>query len=97
MDKMMLENIGEKLSSLSNLAIEQYTPLVEEIITLKIRDEHHIELTLDKLLDVCFNDKILLLYRKLCKYHYDINPQATIEYINCYKEMYDSDCIAFGK
>ena len=96
-DKLMdIQSISEELSNLARLAIEQYAPLVEEIIVQKIRDEHHIESTLDRLLDVCFDDRILFLYRKLCKYYYNINLQATIDYINYYKEIYDSDCIEFG-
>jgi hypothetical protein len=35
--------------------------------------------------------KILALYRKLCRYYFHINPQATAEYIKYYKEMYDED------
>jgi hypothetical protein len=35
--------------------------------------------------------KILASFRKLCRYYYDINPQATAEYIQSYKEMYDAD------
>jgi len=92
---MDMQSICEGISSLSKLAVEQYTPLVDEIISQKITDEHHIESTLDRLLDVCFDNKILFLYRKLCKYYYDINSQATIEYIDYYKKMYDSDCIEF--
>lgn len=43
------------------------------------------------MLDFTDNEKILASYRKLCRYYYDINPQATAEYIQSYKEMYDVD------
>ena len=43
------------------------------------------------MLDFAYNEKILALYRKLCRYYFDINPQATAEYIQSYKEMYDED------
>ena len=29
----------------------------------------------------------LCTFRKLCKYYYDINPDATTDYIKFYKEM----------
>jgi hypothetical protein len=37
------------------------------------------------------DEKILALYRKLCRYYFDINPQATAEYIQHYKKMHDAD------
>jgi hypothetical protein len=37
------------------------------------------------------DEKILALYRKLCRYYFDINPQATAEYIQLYKKLYDED------
>ena len=43
------------------------------------------------MLDFADNEKILASYRKLCRYYYNINPQATAEYIQSYKEMYDKD------
>lgn len=91
-----IQTISEKLFNLSKLAIEQYTQQVDNILTLKISDEKHIQQTLDGLLDFCFDDKILYLYRKLCKYYYDINSQATIDYIDYYKERYDSNSTQFG-
>ena len=83
------QNIGKSLSSLANNAIVAYTPLVDEIIKYKITDGQQIEHLLDNILGFCFDGRMLLLYRKLCRYYYDINPQATIDYINFYREMYD--------
>jgi hypothetical protein len=34
---------------------------------------------------------MLLLYKKLCRYYWKINPQATADYINYYREMWDND------
>jgi len=54
------------------------------------KDENHIQRTLDYLLDFCFDEKMLTLYRRLCRYYWDINPHATANYIDYYREMYDS-------
>jgi hypothetical protein len=37
------------------------------------------------------SEKILALYRRFCRYYLGINPQATAEYAQSYKEMYDAD------
>ncbi|MDR3266049.1 MAG: hypothetical protein LBT24_00560, partial [Tannerella sp.] len=55
------------------------------------KDEKEIEYILNYMLDFADNEKILALYRKLCRYYYSINPQATAEYIQSYKELYDED------
>ncbi len=36
--------------------------------------------TLDGLLDFCFDPEALLLYRKLCRYYFTIDPVATAFY-----------------
>ena len=79
-----------QFSNLANEALRVYKPIVNEIIEKKNRDENHIQRTLDYLLDFCFDEKLLTLYRRLCRYYWNINPQATANYIDYYREMYDS-------
>ena len=42
------------------------------------------------------NDDTLLTFRKLCKYYFDINTQATVDYINYYREQNDPKDVKFG-
>ena len=72
---------------------------IEEIIRNHIKDEMHIERKLDEMLDILSfyeNDDTLLTFRKLCKYYFDINPQATVDYINYYREQNDPEGVKFG-
>ena len=65
-----------------------------------IKDDIYIQRKLDELLDVLLfyeNDDTLLVFRKLCKYYFSINPQATVRYINFYKEQNDPEGVKFGK
>lgn len=79
-------------------ALTSYEPLVTDILLNKTTDQNHIEHVLDGLLDFCFSDSILLLYRKLCRYYLNLNPAATADYINFYREMWDEDGkMGFGK
>lgn len=55
------------------------------------RDTRHIEHTLDGLLGFCGYDPALLLYKKLCRHYWDIDPAATASYINAYRNMWDSE------
>ena len=73
---------------------------IENIIENNIKDDIYIQRKLDELLDVLLfyeNDDTLLVFRKLCKYYFSINPQATVRYINFYKEQNDPEEVKFGK
>jgi len=41
------------------------------------------------MLDFCFDDEMLVFYKKLCRYYIDIDPEATASYVQAYREMWD--------
>jgi hypothetical protein len=45
---------------------------------------------LDYLLDHSCNAEVLILYKKLCRCYWNLNPEATADYINYYSEMWDN-------
>jgi hypothetical protein len=83
--------LAENLRGLQELGVAQYTPVVERIISTRSRDTHHIQHTLDHLLDFACHPAGLVLYKALCRYYYTIDPAATADYINYYREMWDSE------
>ena len=92
--KDLVENIGDLVESISGLArraVAEYAPIVNAIVSEPCHDIRHIERTLDGLLDFCFDPEALLLYKKLCRHYYAIDPSATAEYVNAYREMWDSE------
>jgi hypothetical protein len=86
-----LQPLIEQIQQLQEQAYSIYKPQVEQLIATKTRDENTIERLLDYLLDQCGNDKVLLLYKKLCRYYWDINPESTVFYIQSYREMWEDD------
>jgi hypothetical protein len=86
-----LEDMAASLSALARQAVSSYAPIVESIVQDKSTDIRNIEHTLDGLLDFCFNSEALLLYKKLCHHYYAIDPSATAEYVQAYREMWDSE------
>lgn len=86
-----ISGLAKELEGLSRLAVRQYTPVVNAILRSHSRDIRHIEHTLDRLLDFCGYQPAVLLYRKLCRYYFDIDRAATVGYINAYREMWDSE------
>jgi hypothetical protein len=83
--------IAEKMQGLQTLAVTQYTPVVETIITTRSRDVRHIQHTLDHLLDFACHPAGLQLFKALCRYYYRIDAAATVDYINAYRELWDSE------
>jgi hypothetical protein len=63
-------------------------PEVEVLIQENSQDVLRIEQMLDKMLDFCFDSRMLILYKKLCRHYYRIDPQATASYIYACREMW---------
>ena len=79
------------LHDLNRRAVREYAPVVEAILRSQRRDIRHIEHTLDGLLDFCGYEPALLLFKKLCRYYFEIDPVATVSHINAYREFWDSE------
>ena len=86
-----IQNITQQLKTLAKQALPIYTQKVEAIINNEIQDHNRIELTFDYMLDFCYDDEMLLLYKKLARYYFTINPQGTANYINYYRERYEDE------
>jgi hypothetical protein len=90
----LVESVGklaETRNQLAHQAEQQYTPAVEDVLQTQCRDPNRIEHLLDGILDFCFDSAMLQLYKKLCRYYFTINPEATMSYVNAYREMWDEE------
>ena len=88
----LVQRIGEPAEDAQQLArqaVQQYAAEVEAILKVQSRDLQRIERCLDGILDFCFDDEMLSLYKKLCRYYFEINPEATVSYVHFYREMWD--------
>jgi len=88
----LVQSIGELAKDAQRLAreaVQQYSAEVEAILKAQSRDSRRIERCLDGMLDFCFDDEVLVLYKRLCRYYVDIDPKATVSYVHAYREMWD--------
>jgi hypothetical protein len=95
----LIDNIKALASSqqqLAQQALLQYKPLVEQYISQKCTDSNQIAHTLDYILDFCFDEQMLLLYRHLCRHLYSFDPSTATDYVNAYREMWDEEGKQFG-
>ena len=79
------------LQTLREQAIETLTPTVQELVRSGSRDVQRIEHTLDQLLDVACLPKGLALFKTLCRHYWTLDPQATADYVNIYRERWDDE------
>jgi hypothetical protein len=86
-----IRGIAEGIQALNQQAVREYTPIVDGILRSQSRDTRHIEQTLDGLLDFCRYEPILILYKKLCRHYYFIDPSATADCVGIYRELWDSE------
>jgi len=95
MDEKEIKELGNAIVTLQREAVRQtllyWKPEAEKIISTNSKDINAIEHTLDALCEAAFDDEVLIVFKKLCRYYYDIDPQATVEQIQFYREMWDSD------
>lgn len=90
----LAKSVGEMIKASKNLAHQaeqQYSVAVNAIFQTKGRDPRRIEHLLDGMLDFCFDPAMLALYKKLCRYYWDIDPEATASYVYAYRDMWDEN------
>lgn len=81
----VVSGIGDGLRCVHVDAVKAYRPEVEDIIRQRIRDVDGIEHTLGGLLAFCRDDAALALFKRLCRYYLDIDPEATARHVLAYR------------
>ena len=80
--------IVERIQDISELSYNYYKPLVDSIIVEKA-SEKEVEHLLDHMLDVCHDDRMLHLFKKVCRRYYSLYPEMIASEILVYKEWYE--------
>ncbi|TWT50972.1 hypothetical protein Pla22_37150 [Rubripirellula amarantea] len=86
-------DLARQLLSLNSQAVSIYSPIVEQIVTQQSTDRSLIESTLDGLLGFAGTEDGLALFKKLCRYYWDLGPLATASYISAFREMWDEESL----
>jgi hypothetical protein len=84
-----LHQLAGHMVALFRQAVPLANAEVDAIIQSGERDTHRIEHQLDHMLGFCCDPDMLLAFKRLCRYYFDIDPVATTEYVNSYREMWD--------
>lgn len=85
------KELAESIQKITEEAFIIYETKVDRICRNKVKGEKEIERIIEVLLDYCYDDKMLLLFKKICRYYYEINPSVTYEYIMIYRDLWDDE------
>ena len=99
MSDALLENVSALVGEMQGLARQAhagYATEVDSLIAARSRDAHRIERLLDGILDFGFDDAMVQIFKRLCRYYYTLDPAATFSYVQTYREMWDSDGDSIG-
>lgn len=82
--------IAEQIVEIHQKAYEFYLPLVEGVCS-RIVSEDELSHLLDYLLDFACGEKILGLYKKVCRKYLYVYPRCIKSYIEAYREMWEDE------
>ena len=89
----MDENISrmvEQIVQLYQKVYEAYLPLVEDVCSRTV-SEDELSYLLDYLLDFACDEKMLGLYKKVCRRYLYVYPDCIKFYIEAYREMWGEE------
>ena len=78
--------IVERIQDISELLYNYYKPLVDIVEKASEKEVEHL---LDYMLDVCHDDRMLNLFKKVCRRYYSLYPEMIASEILAYKEWYE--------
>ncbi|MFR1517602.1 MAG: hypothetical protein ACLSVG_02320 [Clostridia bacterium] len=82
--------IAEQINQLHKKAYDTYLPLVDDICRREV-SEKELSYLLDYLLDFACDDKILALYKRVCRRYLYTYPSCIKSYIDAYREMWEDE------
>ena len=82
--------IAEQINQLHKKAYDIYLPLVDDVCRRKVSEEE-LAYFLDYLLDFACDEKMLGLYKKVCRTYLYIYPGCIKSYIVAYREMWEDE------
>lgn len=87
-----LEPRIQQMKIINDHAVIAYTPLVDDLCSRKAL-QNEVELTLDYLLMFAGDDRMLALYKRVCRTYWQTYPESIAFYIMEYRKEYDPESL----
>ena len=87
-----LEPLIQQMKTINDQAVVAYTPLVDDLCRRKAA-QNEVELMLDYLLMFAGDDRMLALYKRVCRTYWQTYPESITFYIMEYRKEYDPESL----
>ena len=87
-----LKPLVEQMKHIHDMAVVAYTPLVDDLCRRKAT-QNEVEWMLDWLLMYAGDDRMLLLYKSVCRAYWQVYPDSIAFYIMEYRKEYDPESL----
>lgn len=87
-----LEPLIQQMKHIHDMAVVAYTPLVDDLCSRKAT-QNEVEWMLDWLLMYAGDERMLLLYKRVCRAYWQIYPDSIAFYIMEYRKEYDPESL----
>ena len=87
-----LKLLVEQMKHIHDMAVVAYIPLVDDLCSQKAT-QNEVEWMLDWLLMYAGDDRMLLLYKRVCRAYWQIYPDSIAFYIMEYRKEYDPESL----
>ena len=85
-----IKGIVESKRGLYDMAYDAYLPLVDDICSREA-SESEVEHLLDYLLDFAGEDRMLLLYKRVCRKYFYRYPEMVADHVHMWRDWYDEE------
>ena len=85
---MDIQEIANAIQETNDFAYTTYKPMVEDIIA-RNASKSEVEQLLDYMVGLTGDDRMLQLFKKVCRRYYEQYPEMITSEILFYKEMYE--------
>ena len=87
-----LEPLIQQMKTINDHAVVAYTSLVDDLCRRKAA-QNEVELMLDYLLMFAGDDRMLALYKRVCRTYWQTYPESIAFYIMEYRKEYDPESL----
>ena len=85
-----IDNLVQTIIQCHDDAVELYTPSAEDLCH-RHATENEVEHFLDGLFSYAMDNRILVLFKKVCRHYFYEYPQMIHDYVIIYHEMYEPE------
>jgi hypothetical protein len=84
--------MADAIGALHDHAVSAYTPLVDDICSRKAKEEE-VDYLLTRMFDFVGYEKMLLLFKKVCRAYFYTYPETVTFYVLEYRRHYDKESL----